>query len=123
MPRNYQQPSTKNGTFDYEFASLRLNEGQKNHFKEWFSENAQAFEDLIASITLEGNKNSFSWDENNDCYIASLTCNNSKSPNHKCVMTSRAEDWFEALMMNVYKYIVVCDNGAWPRDKGRNNWG
>ena len=123
MPTKHQNNKNTNGYREFEFANLRLSEPQKAHFKGWFSENAPSFEELIASYTLVGYKHSFSWDEKNDCFIASMTCNNQKSPNANCVLTSRSEDWFEALMMNVYKTAVICEDEVWPRQSNKDTWG
>ena len=123
MPTKHQNNWKNNGDNPFEFASLRLDDSKKAHFSGWFAENGSAFEDIIASLVLTGNKMSFSWDEKSSCYIASMTCFNSKSANFQTVMTSRSEDWFEALMMNCYKAIVLCENGSWPKNSKDNNWG
>ena len=123
MPKAYQNQQSQNGTSDYTFAALRLTDDQKAHFSGWLKENSQAFEDVIASFTLSGHKISFSFDGEHDCYIASMTCNDKRSANHKMVMTSRAEDWFTAMMMNAYKALVLCEGGAWPKQSSGNNWG
>jgi len=123
MPNKYQNGNSLKTMPEYSFATVRLDVKQKAHFEGWLADNSPAFEELIASLVLTGHKTSFSWDESNDCFIASMTCNDKKSTNFQKVMTSRAQDWFEALMMTVYKIMVVCENEAWPTDRSTNNWG
>lgn len=123
MPKQYQNSNANGNMPEYTFAALRLTEAQKEHFEGWFSNNASEFETIIASFSVTGIKISFSWDDNNDCFIASFTDNNKKSPNFQKVLTSRAEDWFKALMMNAYKCIVVLDGEPWPTEKKGNSWG
>jgi len=123
MPAKHQ----KNwGTFangDFGFASVRLDDSQRAHFEGWLKDNEAGFEEIVASLILTGHKTSFSWDEKSDCFIASLTCLDSKSPNSNTVMTSRAEEWFTALMMNCYKALVLYPDAAWPKTSNKNNWG
>jgi len=123
MPKQYQAPSNGRNLPEYKFASIRLTDDQKAHFTGWLADNQQGFEEVVASFTLSGHKVSFSFDGEHDCYIASLTCNDKKSDNYAKVLTSRAEDWFTAMMMNCYKAIVLCDGGTWPTESNRNNWG
>lgn len=123
MPASSKSNGAKWSSDRYKFASVRLNDAQKAHFEGWLADNAPTFEDTVTSFVLAGHKISFSRDNQNDCYIASLTCNNERSNNFEKVMTSRASTWFDALMMCCYKSIVVCENGSWPIEKNENNWG
>jgi len=123
MPTKHQNNWKNSGNSDFGFASLRLDDTQRAHFEGWLKENEQGFEEIVASLILTGHKSSFSWDENSDCFIASLTCFDSKSPNNHTVMTSRAPEWFTALMMNCYKALVLCSDRPWPKTSKENNWG
>lgn len=124
MPAKYR----KNGSARYEdtgysFAHINISPELKKQFKAWFSESAEGFEELCAAFLLSGHKQSVSWNDHDDCYIASLTCNDSQDANYKLILTSRSDNWLEAILLNIFKASVCSAGEPWPRVGEHNKWG
>lgn len=108
---------------DFEFVELRLLQSQKDDFKKWASENAQDSVDLLASVVNSGYKVSLNWSDYNDCYTASFTGLEENSPNNHLVMVNRSDDLWEAVMIGLFKHLVLYGGDAWPTDKQEQDWG
>jgi len=68
----------------------------------------------------EGYRVSFSYNEQNDAVIVSVTCKVLASPNAGCTYTSFAGDWFFALQIALYKHYVVT-KGDWSAAAAANS--
>jgi len=101
------------GLPDITFVSYRLNAQEKKDFSKWLESEEVKSGLPFVEFVQSGMKCSISWDNSNDCYIASATCKDEGSANHNLCLTSRANDWYEAAMMNVYKTHVLCQDGLW----------
>jgi hypothetical protein len=113
MPSKNKRTGTLKGLPDITFVQYRLNSQEKKDFAKW--KEAEEISSGLAFVEFvqSGMKCSISWDSNNDCYIASATCKDEGSSNHNMCLTSRANDWYEATLMNVYKTTVLCEGGLW----------
>jgi len=98
---------------DITFVQYRMNAQEKKDFSKWLETDEVKSGLSFVEFIQNGMKCSVSWDDGNDCYIASATCKDEGSSNHNMCLTSRAKDWYEASMMNVYKTSVLCNNGLW----------
>lgn len=116
-PKKYQN------AFNTEFVNVQLSEGQKKDFLKWKTEQAERIADLIGQIAVDDYKITCSWDARNQCYIASFTGKEDQRHNEHRSMSSRSDDWYEAIALNVYKHVVVFHEGTWEGDNTKNNWG
>lgn len=115
---------SKPGFNDFQFADIRLSETDKKAFLKWYEENSGDLYIHIAEMVNDGCKLSASWSDANDCYIASFTCLNDKSENYCLVLSSRSDDLFEAIAINIYKHrVMVGDSNPWPTSKTTQVWG
>lgn len=108
---------------DYQFADVRLTKADKDAFDAWASQHggdAFTFLDEVATSSI---KASLSWSDSADCYMFSLTDNNPKSPNFHVVLTSRADNSYEAVLMGLYKHYVMLADGRWPVKSEESSWG
>ncbi len=105
------------------FANVRLSEQQKGDFQEWVDKNAKDFLQFQTDLLVEGWKLSIKADLQNACFMVSHTCGAEKHQNYNICLTSRSEDWEEALWMNIYKIRVLFANEKLPTETLKNNWG
>lgn len=106
-----------------EFVNLKLNKKQAAEFEDWKNGDAGKISTRVVEFIADGNKTSISYDFDNECFIVSSTCKAEGHANENRCMTSRSEDWYEALLMNVFKNDVVLHGGEWiGEDEGRK-WG
>ena len=108
---------------NFEFVALTLDEAQKDQFREWYKEQGQRALDELPSMVTGGYKASVGWDEGSQCFIASLTCKEPTDPNYGYVLSSRSTDLWEAMALNVFKTVEICEEYEWPRTPQVRNFG
>jgi len=118
-----QPIATRNGFDQFEFVDMRLETSEKAEFKAYLATSGNELWDDLYTLVQAGYKLSVSYMPESDCFIASLTCKSNGDVNENRVLTSRSDDFVEAVMLNVYKTTVVCKDRAWPTTKTANNWG
>jgi hypothetical protein len=110
--------------YGIDFVALRLTEEQKPQFLSWAEDNAPDAFTHIEHMVSDGYKISINMDANNDCVIVAVTGTDNNRTNRGLCMTSRAGDAIEALMMALYKHIILCDGGSWGDIEQRaSDWG
>lgn len=105
------------------FVNIRLTDDQKKEFDGWSKEQGEELASTIAICMANNGKLSVSWDAQNACFIASLTCKDEKSVNMDHCITSRSSDWFEALTLTVFKIDVILKDKPWSSAVQASNWG
>jgi len=119
MATKGKSPKGGNGFAEITFVQYRLNAQEKKDFAEWKEKEAPRLEDMLVMAIEKGYKMSVSWDDQHQCFIGSMTCKDGGHGNHNMCMTSRDNQWYSALLMNVYKTDVLCEDGLWA-DLGDN---
>lgn len=123
MPRSTQSNVSGKGQFDVTFVNVRLSKKDADQFSTYFSRDIrETGEDLTVFIS-KGHKIGLSWDDKGACFVASATCRDERSPNYNRCITSRSDDWYEAMIMNVYKHDVLFQGGTWVSDDAGGSWG
>jgi len=106
------------------FVNLRLTTDQKPAFEHWAKENQADLFSYVVNMVADGYKISLNLDSNNDCVIVAVTGTDGNRVNRGRCMTSRSTDAIEALLMAVFKHIVLCDGGDWGEEEERSSdWG
>lgn len=125
MPSKYNKPSKGNNDWSMEFISLPLLADQKESFIAWSQEASADVEIFVAQLLGTGYKLSMTLDATNNCIIATATCKEERSPNNGYAMSSRSDTWLEALLMTVYKTVVLYPEreGGWPKNTRNDSWG
>jgi hypothetical protein len=122
-----RKPNKSNQTQnDYnapKFVHLKLSKGEKNEFDTWAAALKNGGFDAVTDFTQEGYKTSFTLDKDGKSYIASTTAPDDTNPNHGYCLTSRASSWLEAVLINIYKTDVYCNDGIWADGEDEDNWG
>lgn len=115
--------SKSNNQFEVQFANLKIDSKHKDSFEEWKESKPEDVALDVASFISNGHKTSISWDNDNHCWIVSATCKEERSPNYNYCLTSRSDDWYEAMCMNVYKHKFIAKEGKWSDQQEDRNWG
>lgn len=91
---------------DVQFIDVPLGAADKEKAKKWFAslENAESlFEELIRS----GYSVKVGYDKRNSCYVCFLAPTAQDDVNSGCILTSRSDHWWKAVMSAYYKHVVV----------------
>lgn len=112
--------------FDFskiEFINRNLKEEEAKAFETWAKSENERLPDILGQIMVDDYKVSCNWDDRNQCYIATFTGKDTQRINDNKALSSRSDDWFEALAMNAYKHLVLFKGGKWEGETTKNNWG
>lgn len=125
MPQKYQKKSGKNDNWSVDFVAIPLLADQKDSFIAWAEEASGDVETWVAQLIGTGYKISLTLDSVNNCVICTATCREERSPNNGLAMSSRSADWLEALLLTVYKTLVLYPekSGGWPKNTRNDSWG
>lgn len=121
MAKKNARANSSNGIGEWKgFANIPFGAQDKDKALHWSKERDlwQEASDLVASdykITL-------TVDQRSDAFVCSISCYDSDSPNYKHTMTSRAPTIDFALMVAIYKHIVIA-NGDWTEGVSAETWG
>ena len=106
-----------------EFINVTLTEPQKKEFKTWAKENSPSLADDLGQVMVDDYRVSLVWDDNNQCFIATFTGKVEQTTNADKALSSRSDDWYEAMALTLYKHKVLFSGKAWTGDSTKNNWG
>lgn len=107
----------------FKFAAITLQDADKADFDAWAAENMTDDEKLISEMAFEGYKLSLSADLENQCFIVSYTNRNPDHPHYNTTVSSRSDDWTEALHMTAFKLRRMYPDKPLPTQRKKNNWG
>lgn len=119
---NRRSPSQKN-SFDVTFVDVRLSAQDKEQFTSYMLQEADELNLNLADFIADDHKFSVTWDDENKCFIASATCRDEGSINHNCCISSRSQEWYEAMQLTVFKATVLLGGKAWTDAKTDKSWG
>lgn len=106
-----------------EFVNYQLNEEEKREFDAWKGGASKQFDDLMESFLADFHKLSVSWDDYNQCFIATATCKDEESDNFNRCLTGRSDTWGEAILVLWFKMTVIFNSGEWKGQETRRNFG
>lgn len=105
------------------FIDLKLDKSDQADFRKYASTGDGELSLELAQTIADGNKLSVAWDDNNQTYIASFTCKDEDSVNYNCCISSRSQEWFEAILLGCYKINKLCYNKPWKDVSASDDWG
>lgn len=119
--------NAKNNNLDYlnvRFAECRLTAEDKKAFNKFFEENVPLIGELLNKMIYDGYKYSVSWDDANECFVASFTGKAEDSVNHNWCLVSRAGSWEEATLIGFFKHQILFAGQSWGDETdNRKSWG
>lgn len=114
----------KNNVFgSTKFCAISLDTEGKERAKEWLKKHGKDIDTLASDMVRDGWKSSFTWDADNDCFIASSTQRDEDHDNFDICVTSRADNMWDAMMLNYYKIYVLYNKQELPTERLKNSWG
>lgn len=123
MARKNSSASVNKPEWQVNFIQIKLTGQHKDGFAEWMERKEAEIALDVAAFMSNGHKTSITWDNENKCWIVSATCKEDDSVNYNCCLSSRSQEWWEAMCMNVYKSDVMCEKGSWLDQQVDTNWG
>ena len=108
---------------DVKFLNVRLSTEEKGAFKKWLEDSSPDWAAEAGQWLESGHKISFSYDFRNKCFIASITCWQDGDTNFGFCFSTRGPDPAAALLLMVYKLVVVLENGDWEAEQSNDDWG
>lgn len=124
MPAKKQQQQQNNSNYrQIEFVNINLSKAEKTQFKSWFAEHQAEIPTLMTAFIAQGYKLSLKWDNENECFIATSTCTDEGMENSGKALSSRSDDWVEAIALNYFKTDILSEGGVWESSGRGNSWG
>lgn len=105
------------------FCAISLDTEGKEKARAWLEKNGKDIDTLATDMVRDGWKTTFTWDADNDCFIASATQRDEDHRNYDICVTSRAGTMWDALMLNYYKIYVLYKNQSLPTERAKNSFG
>jgi hypothetical protein len=105
------------------FAQVKLDAESGRAFGNWVESLESHQIDEIQAFIVEGWKTSITWNDNNQAFIASSTCQDDRNVNHGICVTSYSDSVLEAFLMNVYKVNVMFHKQKLPTEGTGSRWG
>jgi len=106
-----------------EFINVTLTEPQKKEFKVWAKEQSASIADELGQVMVDEYRVSLVWDDSNQCFIATFTGKVDQSTNADKALSSRSDDWYEAIALTLFKHKVIFGGKTWNGETSKNNWG
>lgn len=106
------------------FKQIRLQKADEKNLHKWMTENQEDFDTLMFSTVQSGYKFSMTYDPSNQSYIVSLTGTEEAVHNKNYSFSSWSDNAFEAVMICLYKHLVLAGSGDWSNiETSKANWG
>lgn len=123
MPKKLATRNASQNSWQTEFVDLKLLRDEKKGFTEWASKVSDQSSELFGVMVSDGWKTSVTWDAKNACFIVSSTMRDEDDINYQVTVTSRSQEWFEGIMLNVYKLTVLHKGKDLRKAGGDDSWG
>ena len=107
----------------YKFVDRRILASEKDDFRKWALAHKDDLLTLLSDVATSEHKVSVTYQPNGDAFIVSFTCNDERSTNYHCIMTSRSDDLGEAIELNLFKVYVLFEGRSWASEDMSKNWG
>lgn len=123
VPSKRQKTGKAGNGFSTVFVNYKLAGDEKEAFRDYMEKGVEQHSKDIVRLMGAGMKFSFSENRDNGSYIASATMREEANINYDRCMTSRSNDWYECLIMCVYKCDTLGLDEDWVDQAGSDDWG
>jgi len=110
--RTSSPPTSNKNRFssDIAWVNYSLTDEHKKALDKLLDEEPELLELEFAQAAQEGYRWSMTWDTYAGCYSVTMFTREVERPNLGLMMSSRAKSWYKALMMCVYKHVLVFEH-------------
>lgn len=108
---------------DIEFVNYKMDAAEKKAFKVWYVNSPEKYFTDLINLIATGYKSSVSYSDDLECFTHALTCQDETSPNYNKCLTSRSDDYWEAMAISMFKHLELSEGGIWVFESAKNNWG
>lgn len=112
MPRSKKNESN-NSFSPISFVQCNLTAPEKKEFAKWQQSEAQNMDNMVIEVLQSGHKIGWSFNDNTDSFIVSLTGKPDGCINASKCNTSHAKDYITALWVALFKFHVIWRKGVW----------
>lgn len=105
------------------FADYKLSETEKAAATEWFDGDIESLLDQINEVILTGYRFNISFDGKNQAVTVSVIGRDEAGPNEGKCMVTRHATVLRAVILALYKHMVIFQGGPWGGQSAENNWG
>lgn len=123
MARKNSQQGASQDWKETVFVNYRLSREEKAEFEKWSSRKETDVALDVATFMSAGAKTSVTWDDANKVWIVSSVMKDQDHKSYNQCLTSRSDDWYEAIRLNAYKGLVLAGKDAWATLSEGDNWG
>lgn len=121
MSRN--KNAKKNTGFSIEFVRFELSSDDKKKLTKWVESEKENLDLLFDEVVQSGHKISFSYNDQNDSNICSVTGKPEDCINASRCYTSHGKNYMMALWVALYKFHVVWKRGVWESVDSAEDFG
>lgn len=108
---------------DHTFAKIDLTTDERQEFLAWSEASLTDLVSLLATVLTEGYKFSVKYDDENTTWIATLSNTDNARYNQYCSTTSRHSVFEQAILLTLYKHMVISQNQTWRFTPAEADWG
>lgn len=123
MPGKAKKTGNKRSGFTTTFVNFKLSTQDKAAFVKWAARGVETVQQDFTQAIGRGCKMSLSENAEQGFYLASMTMRDEGSINYDYCITSRSPDWWEALIMNVFKAETLGWDESWSDQADSDDWG
>lgn len=105
------------------FVRYELTAEDRKAVPEFAKKNAGSIDDLITEVLQSNHKISFSFSDQTDSFICSVTGKPEGCDNASRCYTSHAKDYTMALWVALYKFHIVWQRGVWEELDAAEDFG
>lgn len=117
VTRNFMpKPRGKNGNNSFtptSFVHCVLSVEEKKEFTTWGKKEADNLDTLVIEVLQANHKISFSFNDNSDSFICSITGKPEECINASRCFTSHAKDYTTSLWVALFKFHAIWRKGVW----------
>lgn len=123
MPGKSQKSGNKRGGFTTTFVNYKLSNQEKAEFVKFAGQGDEKTQHAFVEAMGKGNKFSVSLNDEKGFYLVAMTCRDEGSVNYDFCITSRSPDWWEAVLMCVFKAHKLGYDQSWADMSDSDDWG
>lgn len=109
---------------DFKYVNIKLTPADKKPLETWAKEQDWDILTAVDELASRKYKLGVTWSDKQNSWCVSITGQEGAKQNALRSMSSWSSDWVEALIIGLYKVLVVCNDGRWEDfEADQETWG